>query len=413
MNKIRLFRYFLPKKISKDLLLISQLVLMELFAIAVMFPVDSCYQQYCAVRQSYKYNHSQILFFNPGNEHIGSDTELLQQFMKEVAASEGIDEITYTARGTAYIPTGNKFIDEHTGQEEEEFLGANLFLYYQPTFEDLFHESCSSILTDQVSGEEIIRVLISPSLANAMPMGTIMEIYFSQENINYPCVVVGVLKEDTFLPASQRFGSYPSMAHVGASFDDANMGFIVAENNSQKFWNTKGDGSCIISLGASTNVEEFLANANINFDKWGEFYSLRDIEKKAFTNSINANRMYLFEFILLALISLFGYGGYLFLSVYQDQRAFSIFHILGMTRKRLIAYQCIRGMINIVISLLIAILLSPWFQSRVLSEKSTGIGSISILYCIVLLLSILMASILAAFCLTKNATAIAVYKGGD
>lgn len=413
MKKIRLFQYFLPKKLSKELLLIAQLVLMELFAIAVMFPVDTWYQQYRSIKQAYGNDYSQILFFNPGNDHIGSDTEVLHQLMKELGATNGIDDITYTARGTAYVPTGNKVIDSHTGQESDEFLGANLFLYHQPVFEDLLVNSCSNVLTTQVSDEEIIRILISPSLASAIPIGTSTEIYFPQENINYLCVVIGILEEDTFLPASRRFGSYPSMDHVGVSFHNINMGFIVAESDSQKFWNTKGDGSCIVSLDASTDVEEILLDVNMNFDGWGEFYSLKDIEKKAFINCISVNRMYLFEFLLLALISLFGYGGYLFLSAYQEQRKFSIFHILGMTRKNLIVYQCIKGMMNIVISLFIAFLLSPWFQSSVLSEKSVGIGSISILFCVALLLSIMIGSLLAAFRLTKYATTISVYKGGD
>lgn len=414
MNNLRLFRYFLPKKFWKELLLIVQLVLMILFAMAVMSPIDSYYSQYRSIRKTYQDNHSTILFFKPGNEHIGSNANVLQPFLQEIATLEGVESLTYTARAITAYPTGRKVIDGPTGLEVDEYIDTHLALYSAEAFQELLDTACASTLTDGISGGATVPILVSPSLADALPLGTTKELSFPEENVYYSCTVVGILDRNQILPSSRNFGSFPSLNNVGADLNNPKVRFIVAQHNTEKFFRTEGDGSFLMSLNPSTDPEEFLDQLNADYDTRGTFYRLTDIEKQALTFILDSNRSALFYLLLLTLLSVFGYGGYLMLTIYREQRAFSVFHMLGMRRRKLIAFQCIKGSLSIVLSLVIAVWLYPWFQANaIVGYTYTGGGTVSILYGIILLVSVLLASLLAAFRLTKNAAAISAYKGGD
>lgn len=413
MNTFRLFQYFVPKKFLKELLLILQVALMALYAMAVMSPLDTYYKQWLDIHRPYKENYSQMLFFNPSNE-CSSYNDLINQVAREINKFAEISSIIYTVRDEAYFQSGKMVVDEHTNDEEDEYLGANLFLYSNNMFHEIFNAVCVNEFMMQAMSKDTVPILISPSLEGIMQIGTDIELFFAQENRYYTCTIVGILERETYLTATQKFGSFPSFSNIGFSIRSyPEAYFIVAQHDYYKFSNTTGDASFIVHLDSEVDELKWIDSVNSMIGALGRVYSFSEIEALAFTNVLSMNSMYLFEFILLTLVSIFGYGGYLYISVYKEQKKFSVFHILGLSRRRLMLIQCIKGVLSMIISLLIAVLIFPWFQNIVLVEKYTGIGSLSVLYCSVLLAFILMASLLAAFQLTNSATTISIYQKGD
>jgi cobalamin synthase len=145
----------------------------------------------------------------------------------------------------------------------------------------------------------------------------------------------------------------------------------------------------------------------------GTISTISELIEKSYDQMINDNRWFAFAFVLLSVIAVFGYGGYLFLVIRQRQSYFSIFFILGITRAKIILINLSVGLILLVLAFAAALYVTPWFMHNLLGISQSTPGLLSILYSCGVLLIVLLVSTIIGFRQAIKSTEFALYQGGD
>lgn len=424
MNFLRISRFFYSKRYIHEVILIIQLVLMFSFSLIVLGPIDNFIQYSQALKSVYSsIDYSRTLFFNPNNITYDNEGRINSTISDEVGEIvndaldiSGLSDPIRMAYCSAYVnvETSDQQSLSNTIQPVSNIV--NVLVYSDELMSAIDNLGAYENFEEEINDGEIVPILISQSLGDFIPLGTKVDVSIIENDNIVPCIVSGILSEDAILPATHGFGSAPYLSNLGTKLSDVpNASFIVVRYSSKYFSEVSWESSFLVSVEETRNeknVTDTITKLNSKVGTWGSFSTLQDFEEQAFYNVLRDNRVYMVEFILLSLITFFGYGGHIFILATQRQREFSVFYILGMPRRKMLTMNCIIGCVNLVVSYLIALVCYPCFQNLMMGSGATTIGVVSIVYCLLLILIIVISS-LVAFHRLENATTISLFRGGD
>lgn len=421
MNAIRLARYFYSRRYIQEAVLIVQLVLMFVLSMVVFSPVDAFLQFAQEIKGTYAaVDDLRTLFFNPNEAVYYNGTGIIDPesagfvdaAVKDALASAGIAGPMRTALYPAYIDAGTENEPEEDSQDQPAVR--NLLVYSEEMLEATGLFNGESAPSSGQSGA--VPILISPSLAGLVPLGAEATVTLRDGDMGIPCVVAGVLSDEAVLPACHGFGSFPTLSCFGTKLSDyPRTDFIVMGYDPAYFPEIQWESSFLVPLEENADVAATVQALNAQVGAWGSFATMRELEKVAFSRVFVNNSMAILEFLLLSLLAFFGYGGYLFLMTFQRQQEFSVFFLLGMTRRKMLVLNCVFGCVNLLIALLIAYASYPWFRQLLGSGSSATatVGVVGLSYCFGLLLLVLIFSFLSAFHRFRNVSTIFLLQGGD
>ena len=421
MNAIRLARYFYSRRYIQEAVLIVQLVLMFVLSMVVFSPVDAFLQFAQEIKGAYAaVDDSRTLFFNPNeavynaytNEIDPESAGFVDAAAKDALASAGIDGPMRMALYPAYIDAGTENEPEEDSQDQPAVR--NLLVYSAEMLEATGLFSGESAPSSGQSGA--VPILISPSIADLVPLGSETTVTLRDGDTGIPCVVAGVLSEEAVLPACHGFGSFPTLSCFGTKLSDyPGTDFIVMGYDPAYFPEIQWESSFLVPLEENADVAATVQALNAQVGAWGSFATMGELEKVAFSRVFVNNSMAILEFLLLSLLAFFGYGGYLFLMTFQRQQEFSVFFLLGMTRRKMLVLNCVFGCVNLLIALLIAYVSYPWFRQLLGSGSAAPatVGVVGLSYCFLLLLLALIFSFLSTFHRFGNVSTIFLLQGGD
>ena len=421
MKFARLLKYSFSRHFLKELFLVIQLTLMLLFAFSILSPVDEFVEMHRNLDELYFFDFDQTLFFNPNASVYQSVNgsadqtvdEHIYAFLEEVSADTRTENLMRMSYNSTQIKTGKTTKDPHTGSVVDEIVSANLILYENEYLQNTKIEMIEGTWADGNS-DEYVSIAVSQSLADIMPIGTKCSFDLSGSGEATSCMVTGILSEDCILPSTYGFASFPNLVNIGTRIADVKGAhFIIAEVDEESFSDTRWEYSCFITVSSGVNVEELCKGLNSKAGTIGQFYSVGEITKQSFTSLLRSNSTLIFDCILLGLIAIFGYGGYLYLSICRRQKDFSILYILGLTRKRSVVLNTFSGVLILFVSFVLAYVIYPSFQKLIGISGQNSLGIISIIFTVLFFSFVLFLSYVAAFRQFYKATTISLYQGGD
>lgn len=419
MNTLRLSRYLFSRYLIRELVVIFQLVLMLLYASAILQPVDSLAYSRTMLHRALPLDFSQTLFFNPSGALLEATiwelTETPSSFrIAETASSvPGVAQVLQTAEDTAYFEKSIGIgLD---GQEMTGRVKTSLITYSQGFLSNCRLDFAQGGLSDVWEGDAC-PVVVSAALAEDLPVGTRTELTIGREEIRAACVVTGVLEEDVVVPVVNFYTADPSPETLGLDTTASGaeeVRLILAQYDPRFFQDPTWIPGALILPEAGIGTEDLQHDLTGAVGNMGSIVLLSQVELEAMQSVLYANYE-LIPTILLALLACFGYGGYLFLHVRQRRKEFAVFSILGMTRRRIVWLNLVSGLALLLVSFGLARLLRPWFLSEIIQETSPWHASlVSSLFSLTLLAGALLLSLLAGLQQSRTLSTAAQYRGGD
>lgn len=409
MNLLRLSRYLLSKRLLHELVLLIQLVLMVVFAFSVLNPIDTFQAQSNQLRESYQLDFDNTLHFASGNAIIQSEWEgnhSYQDTLYEMISS--VPQVDHVIR--CYYDD----VSFYSGVNQEKPIrsSANLIVYSEEMAQVVdLKLSAGSFSSD---AESRLPILVSSSLADQFPVGTQKEIIMTQGGKTVCCIVSGILDAESIIPLVSTYGSTPTL-DVFAAFPENTQGtgFIIALYQENFLGDIEWGSNYLITLGQAANLTEAHDQLKSVVGSYGTVQTVSQVIQESFDSMLQGNRWNIFATVLLGLIALFGYGGYLYLMIRQRQTEFAVFYLLGMTRRQMATIIFIAGGAVLVLAIAIGSCVAPWFMQNILFESETNPGITSYLFCGILLFAILTGSVAVGFNQSIKNTTAALYQGGD
>lgn len=409
MNLLRLSGYLYSKRLLHEFILLIQLVLMTVFAFSVLNPIDTFQMQVAMLREVYQMDFENTIHFAAGNAIIQSEWK--GDYSNQNVVYERIVSIPQVHSVIRSYGGGASYYTD-VDQNIPVRKSANFIVFSEEMTEKIELQLSEG---DIVAGSDsYLRIVVSASLAKELPLGTEKEIIMEQNGKAITCIVSGVLDENGCIPIVSTYGSSPTL-DVFAAFPGILQGadFIIACYDENCIGDIIWGSNYLITIEQGANVSDIQTELESAVGMHGTLETVSSVIQQAFHDMLQSNRWNIFATALLALIALFGYGGYLFLMLRQRQREFAVFYLLGMTRKRMASVLFITGGIILTLSMWIGSCIVPWYMQSVLHMKQSHPGPTSYLFCAGILLAILLGSVIVGFKHSFNEAAVTLYHGGD
>ncbi len=420
MKLLRLLKYSFSRYFVKELFLVLQLTLMLWLTFSILSPVDNFVEMYHGLDTMYSFDFTETAFFNP-NVAAYQTAEMdsvsirnqIDSYLSKLSDDPEIDRVMRLSYNTTQIHTGRTKQDPRTGAVVDEVLSA-YFLVYGDGYAGVPNINMldGSFAADKSDG--CVPVAVSKSLSRFLPIGTRYPFNLSGTGQAVTCVVTGVLTDDAIIPSTYGFSDFPSLSSIGTRISDVGGAhFIIAMADESTFPNLDWEYSCFISVQKGIRMEDVCNRINQETGAIGTCYTVSKMVGDSMLALLRGNRELILECVLLSLIAVFGYGGYLYLSICRRQKNLSVLYILGLTRTQSLILDTFSGVLILFVSFLIAYFTYPSIQEILGISRQDSLGIVSITFCVLFFSFILLSSYIAAFCQFHKATTISLYQGGD
>lgn len=406
MNTLRIMRKLCSRFCLKELFLLATLTLMVVFTNIVLEPMETFLNTRRELRSSLSVDFDSTLHFNPSIALTAA-----RNFSEESAYFPEVHEAMRQNSGTAAVLELYQCLASY---KEGDITHNFNFILYSKAFDTHIPLHLQETPTAQAE-EGYLPVTVSAAMAQALPVGTKCELRLSSEDLRIPCIVTGVASTEHAIPVANTYGQYGSISALGLSQERfGEYEFVTAVYDPAFFGEVAWDYASLIVPKAGMDWEAWRASLQAELSSWGELHSLAEIEDSAFKGVLSEHLTEQLNFFLLALIAVFGYGAYLFLSIRQRERRFAVFYILGMTRKRMFLLSMLLNLSICLLSAAAGWALTPWVaRTFVKIEAYRGAGMLGALCTGGILLLTWLLSLAVCFIQSKKETAIAWYHKGD
>lgn len=410
MNFLRLCRYLYTKRLANEIILLIQLVCMIELSFVVLNPVDSFLADRANVTQAYTIDFNEVIHFSENNAMMSADIrgqempiDIIYQRIKE---TDGVKNILCFGFCNGLYTYRNPEV------EENEQSNANLIVYSEEMMDAISLQLKEGEKKQATDGR--MPILVSESLENELPVGTVTEIEIYKNQKKLVCEVMGVLDHDSAIPVVMNYADVPELGHLAVFPEEYPQdGFIVFYSGTDAIMEEVMGANFLIEHDDSVSTHELVDTLQARLQNYGTVSTLQTIVSRSFYRVIEQYAWYMMAFLLLTVIAVFGYGGYMYLMIRQKRQEFAVFYILGMTRRRMSGVLFFSGALLLVAAFGIATALYPWFARTVLKLQTKHAGIFSYGFSAVLLLLILVVSIVSGFRQSRRQAEIEVLRSGD
>ena len=410
MNFLRLCRYLYTKRLANEIILLIQLVCMIELSFVVLNPVDSFLADRANVTQAYTIDFNEVIHFSENNAMMSADIrgqempiDIIYQRIKE---TDGVKNILCFGFCNGLYTYRNPEV------EENEQSNANLIVYSEEMMDAISLQLKEGEKKQAADGR--MPILVSESMENELPVGTVTEIEIYKNQKKLVCEVMGVLDQDSAIPVVLNYADVPELGHLAVFPEEYPQdGFIVFYSGTDAIMEEVMGANFLIEHDDSVSTHELVDTLQARLQNYGTVSTLQTIVSRSFSRVIEQYAWYMMAFLLLTVIAVFGYGGYLYLMIRQNRQEFAVFYILGMTRRRMSGVLFFSGALLLVAAFGIATALYPWFARTVLKLQTKHAGIFCYGFSAVLLLLILVVSIVFGFRQSRRQAEIEVLRSGD
>ena len=210
MNFLRLCRYLYTKRLANEIILLIQLVCMIELSFVVLNPVDSFLADRANVTQAYTIDFNEVIHFSENNAMMSADIrgqempiDIIYQRIKE---TDGVKNILCFGFCNGLYTYRNPEV------EENEQSNANLIVYSEEMMDAISLQLKEGEKKQAADGR--MPILVSESLENELPVGTVTEIEIYKNQKKLVCEVMGVLDHDSAIPVVMNYADVPELGHL-------------------------------------------------------------------------------------------------------------------------------------------------------------------------------------------------------
>ena len=210
MNFLRLCRYLYTKRLENEIILLIQLVCMIELSFVVLNPVDSFLADRANVTQAYTIDFNEVIHFSENNAMMSADIrgqempiDIIYQRIKE---TDGVKNILCFGFCNGLYTYRNPEV------EENEQSNANLIVYSEEMMDAISLQLKEGEKKQATDGR--MPILVSESLENELPVGTVTEIEIYKNQKKLVCEVMGVLDHDSAIPVVMNYADVPELGHL-------------------------------------------------------------------------------------------------------------------------------------------------------------------------------------------------------
>lgn len=408
MNTLKIIHKISSRYYLKEIFLVLMLASIVVFSNVVLEPFETYDTTREEIHQSLTLDFDNTLHFNPNITLAWSDI-LNEDAIHYPEVHESLEQVPGTAAVLKNCQnTASYELDDHTcninfvmySEAFYEYIGAELWTRYQDT---------------DVDTGSAVPVLVSATASSVLPVGTKQHFSVPFEDLEFDGVVVGVIDWECAIPVANSYNNWGNLTTLGISEREySGYDFMVAVYNPEKMTAVNWDYAAYVVPEAGVDFAKWSTDINQAVEKWGSCRPLTEIEADAFEYLLENHLQEQLYFFLVLLVALFGFGGYLFLSVQERKQQYAIFYILGMPRVDMLVYNLLQTTGICVVAVIVGWAASPWAAKKLFQMeqyKSAGwLGT----WCSALLLFItIISSLVSSFAQYRNASTISLYKGGD
>lgn len=412
MNFLRICRYLYSKRLFGEIILLLQLIFMIELSFVVLNPIDSFIQKKMKLETVYTAEFDNLLHFSKNNlfyaqEMLGNGTSA-ESIYNILSEKDDIKQIIrFGFDNGLYEYTNQTSSKSHTSN-------ANLVVYSDEMMEKIKLKIQDGKMEQYSNENGYFPILVSCSLASEIPIGTETEIEFSSNKTKIKCKVVGILKADCAIPVVMNYGYLPELENLAVFCNNSSSSkYIIFYSGVDDLLYDVMEANFLIEPVDGVSGDKLADSLQEQLSNYGTFSVIDNMISKAFVRLMEDNSWYVLVFLVLTLISVFGYGGYLYLMIRQNTEEFAIFYILGITRKKMTGIIFFSGAALLVLAFGIATLIYPWFITEILKTEQSGAGFFSYGFSFSLFLLILCLSIFSGFGKIKKQTEVGILNGGE
>ena len=414
---LRLMKKLCSKYFAREIFLVATLALTVIFTSIIVEPVDTYLGDRAQIRRALTLDRGGTLHFAPSvliSWSAATEGEYLPEVHETMKNQDGVEAVL------EMFTTGGAF-SELNG----ETVNFDMFALYSEDFANRCPPWPGAGSDTGGSGGRL-PVKVSETAAERLPVGSEFELKLynilsvdeetgtvEDETLSVPCVVAGVLEDGRALPwAGSSHKALGGMGYVSRYFQDTML--VAAVYDPEFFGDIRWDYPAFIVPKNGADVEALEKALSERLGGWGEVCTLDGIERGAFENTLSENLPEQLKFILLALVALFGYGAYLFLSIRRRERQLAVFYISGMTKGRIFYINLLVNVLIYGLSAIIDRAATPLVaKAFVYAEDYRGAGALGAICAGALFLMALLMSLAAGIVQNRNAAAITLYHRGD
>lgn len=399
MNLLRLLKILLSPKLIREIFLFVQITIMVIFFNLVLIPYEAEIQLSKGIESTFKIDNKNLIHFNPDASYFNADELWIHNFTQNLYKNEKINDIfqihkTYTEFNL------NKNI-----------IRSNFLVYSTSLFNISDIDLSIGVFTNDLGTEKnVLPVIISNSLANEMPVGSKFNATMPNSKEEITCKVTGIMKPNATFLAINEYGSFPSLYIFGGQTNSINSDFIITAY--QPFLSNviKWDSPTIIASDDADNLNDEL---NEMYNDYGRFATYTDIKNISMEQVRQNNQYSSLLLILFIPIVIFGYGGYVYITLTKRKKEFGIFYILGLSRRKMITLNFIIGVIVLTLAVCTGTIFSPLILNNLFKTLFNGYTTINYVLIILLFTTIYLISIIIGFVQTIHVSSITLYREVD
>ncbi len=417
MNGLRMMKKLCSKYFLRELFLVATLTLTVIFTNIIAEPLDTYLDDRAEIRRVLPLVRDGTLHFTPSvflSWSAVTDGDYLNDVHETLKRQDGVEAVL------ELFTTGGAFC-----KRDGKTVNFDLFALYSQDF-------ASYCPPWPGAGSEIgghdgrLPVMVSRMAAERFPVGSEFDLgmyitvsvdhetgIVEEETLSFPCVVAGVLEDGRALPwAGSSHQVLDGMGYVSRYFQKTML--LSAVYDPEFIGDVRWDYSAFVVPKKDADVENLKKSLAEKLGTWGEVCTLTEIEHSSLENTLSKNLPEQLKFILLAPVTLFGYGAYLFLSIRRRERQLAVFYISGMTRGRIFTLNMLVNVLIYVLSAALGWFLTPLVaKSFVHVEDYGGAGALGVICSGTLFLTALGMSTAAGYIQNRNVAAITLYHRGD
>ncbi|MBO4888599.1 MAG: hypothetical protein J5589_09850 [Firmicutes bacterium] len=348
MNGIELMKLFYSKRKLRELVLILQLVIMAMFFASTADVLITYFQERLQMDRCYRIDYSRTVYFTP-------NMNLVMDEMGDLRA-DVYKKICFAAEGEKIC----RFADVLAKYEQSGTKNCKLLIYDH--MDEILSLSLQKGIVTREEGKHY--VVVTAGIGKDYPVGSEIEITFGNPGSTYDhkvrCIVSGILRENCAIPIPRgdRFVTLIASDALeeltsGQERYEAILSFDLGDEFDEEI---RWEPIYLIPLKPETGFEEIRQKIEAQAGTYGTVLNMKEMMNTIFTAMIADNSGFIFLLVLYTLVALFGYGGYVFLTIETKKNVFRELYLLGATVPKIYLLYVASNFLLIVISSAIGML---------------------------------------------------------
>ena len=232
-------------------------------------------------------------------------------------------------------------------------------------------------IREDIDPKDTYSLLVTPQFAEIFPPGTVLRFVSrwldqnsgEMKETETPCTVCGIIKKEQVPVTDSAAGIEKAEAltvNTREMFDSRGFFGIVYGEEEIPLTNA------MIKLADGANAEKLAAELNKRYANYGQFLTYAEMKAFSEENKVWVNKNLLLQGMLLSLVFVSHFVGYLFVSTRNKERTNALLSIGGMTPAGLAGANVCAVLLVLIPSVLIGVLLVPLAEKRYPTLKAYG-----------------------------------------